>query len=274
MALLGVLGLYVLSKYSLDYLLNYFYHTKWSDGGLSVRDACGYLYRFSFYIFSAFAYFYLSRFFDEREQRYKLLEFKFNQELTDKARGKHHYGNSEIFNVIADGHFLYGSLNYLLSQTPQHDHNSREMLIGIADTLRYLTNRSDFTAPRTIQQEVAQMELRVRMRKIRSSDFLAPEIECPSAVLSKKIVSGVLLPLFESLTRMYPNQDQSVPLFKFSLSSVGINVFLKYPIASQSQLLERTIEYVSIRIDQQYGSLAGISRYQDERFSYLNIQFP
>jgi sensor histidine kinase YesM len=94
-------------------------------------------------------------------------------------------------------HFLFNSLNSVSSLTITNPEKAQEMIIKLAEYLRYsLSNEEEQIT--TLKTELENIQLYLEIEKIRFGDRLNFKFECAEELLQAQIPAMILQPLFEN----------------------------------------------------------------------------
>lgn len=97
-------------------------------------------------------------------------------------------------------HFLFNSLNSIVSEIDENKSKAQEMLINLSDILRF-SLQSDFSTPVTLQEELELIKKYLSIEKIRYDNQLDFTIQTQPEMLSQKVPNLILQALVENAVK-------------------------------------------------------------------------
>jgi two-component system LytT family sensor kinase len=171
--------------------------------GFFVSNFHNVLKNFLFQIALLFAFEYLSKETKLMRQQ-KNLEVQLNQTKLELLKSQLH------------PHFLFNSLNSVVSEIDENKKNAQEMIIHLSDILRE-TLDSDFSQSIRLEEELALIGKYLAIEKIRYEDQLTYSFQMDKEALNWKIPKLILLPLVENAIKH--GFKGSIPKLHIEISS-------------------------------------------------------
>jgi LytS/YehU family sensor histidine kinase len=112
-------------------------------------------------------------------------------------------------------HFIFNSLNSVSSLTLTNPEKAHEMVIQLADFLRYSIRKNADQLVK-LEQEIEAIELFLAIEKIRFGDRLKVDIVCAEGPKSKTLPALILQPIIENAIKYSLHETDSDSIIKIS----------------------------------------------------------
>jgi len=114
-----------------------------------------------------------------------------------EARAEAQRMELQLLRFQLDPHFLFNSLNGVLSEIPQHPAAAMEMLSEVSSYLRYsLDHRHELLSRLSVEMDATSAYLKIQ--KARFGDNLRTQTDAPAAARAMTVPSFILQPLVEN----------------------------------------------------------------------------
>ncbi len=196
--ILGVLGIvYSIAFILILHLFPILFYENPSDFkksvfGFFVAGFHNVLKNYLFQIAILFAFEYLSK-----ETKFILLQKNMEVELNQTKL--------KLLKSRLQPHFLFNSMNSIVSEIDSEPRKAQEMLINLSDILRE-TLESDFQESVTLREELEILLKYLSIEKVRYEDQLIFEINIPEDEMRQKLPKMILQPLVENAIKYGFNQ--------------------------------------------------------------------
>lgn len=209
-----IIGLWLVSGYLiLKYAVDDLQYSTFLDGSFPWRIASGVFY-YSLFILVYYVVVY-----------YQDIQKKVKEEANLKTLVKEVELNA-LKNQI-NPHFLFNSLNSISSLTITSPEKAQEMIIKLAEYLRYSLSNEE-QQETTLQTELENIKLYLEIEKVRFGDRLNFQFNCPDETLKAKIPAMILQPLFENAIKhgVYESVETIDVTFDAGLNAKELHVCL------------------------------------------------
>jgi len=156
-----------------------------------------------------------------------------------EARAEAQRMEVQLLRFQLDPHFLFNSLNGVLSEIPQHPAAAMEMLSELSSYLRYsLEHRHELLSRLSVELDATSAYLKIQ--KARFGVNLLTQIEAPAAARAVPVPSFLLQPLVENAFKHgFPSVQ---PPWELSLSASLENERLLIQVRNSGRLALATLE--------------------------------
>jgi two-component system LytT family sensor kinase len=267
-----MLVLYVVAKLLIDYILGSLPSADLVEILFSAKNIAGYLYRFSYFAFSAIGYYYIKKYHREREDRYSFMEKQFNVLISQtNGKNKEAHLRDDIILRHPDIHFVFSTLSYLHTRLSKKDLVAAKTIAGLSELMRYPLRFSADFASSILSDELYQLKTRLEVKRLMGKGTFDFSINIPKQLLDRFFPAGILMPIIVGIMKT-GKPDISASL-DFALEGETLLIsFSNFKMISSSVKFTEDLEWVKERLTEEYGSYAQLEFVVGESFDYLNIR--
>lgn len=137
----------------------------------------------------------------------------YKQKLNEETQLKNLVAEAEIktLKFQINPHFIFNSLNSIAALTSLDPEKAREMVIKLADFLRYTLSTNNRQMNK-LRDEISNIEKYLSIEKVRFGDKFIYEFQVPSELLDLMVPNMLLQPVFENAIKygVYENLGQTL----------------------------------------------------------------